>query len=173
MVAFIKELSVKKAWLDENAFHEEVAIAQAVLGATALQVATYVGLKQIGGIITLSAFAMPAFLFMLLLSWFYKTHASLPQVAQVFKGLRIAIVAIVARAFLDFFRPISRKPKEIAVAFLSFLLFYSGINPFLIILICFILSLFLFKIQSTPQKIAVKINWLKIFLLVIYPFCFL
>ncbi len=177
MVAFIKELSVKKkAWLDENAFHEGVAIAQAVPGATALQVATYVGLKQrgiIGGIITLSAFAMPAFLFMLLLSWFYKTHASLPQVAQIFKGLRIAIVAIVARAFLDFFRPISRKPKEIAVAFLSFLLFYSGINPFLIILICFILSLFLFKIQSTPQKIAVKINWLKIFLLVIYPFCFL
>ncbi len=177
MVAFIKELSVKKKnWLDEGSFNEGVAIAQAVPGATALQVATYVGLKLrgiIGGIITLSAFALPAFILMLFLSWFYKAHSNLPQVAQVFKGLRIAIVAIVAKAFLDFFLPISKKPKEVAIAFLSFLLFYLGINPFLIIFICFSLSLFLFKIQERPESNFVKINWYKIFALIIFPFCFL
>ena len=40
MVAYIKELAVeKKKWLDSKSFQEGVALAQAIPGATAMQVA--------------------------------------------------------------------------------------------------------------------------------------
>jgi len=173
MVAFIKDLSVKrKNWIEEKDFKEGVAIAQAVPGATALQVATYVGLKVrgvVGGLLSLIGFAFPAFLLMLALSWFYKSHQHLPQVENLFRALRVAVVAIVAKAFLDFFLPISKKAKEVFIAFLSFLLFFLGVNPFLIILACFVLSVLIFKDQGLPFEEKERVNWKKVILLAVVP----
>ena len=49
MIAHIKELSVKrKKWLTEEAFKDGVVICQSVPGATAMQMAAYVGLRARG-----------------------------------------------------------------------------------------------------------------------------
>lgn len=49
MVAYIKELAVdKKRWLDEKSFQQGIALAQAIPGATAMQVAAFVGFKTRG-----------------------------------------------------------------------------------------------------------------------------
>ncbi|HOE17284.1 MAG TPA: chromate transporter [Syntrophorhabdaceae bacterium] len=51
MVAYIGELSVKKKkWLDPETFKNGVALCQSIPGATAIQVAAYVGLKVRGGL---------------------------------------------------------------------------------------------------------------------------
>ncbi len=176
MVAYIKDLSVRqKKWIKEGEFKEGVAIAQAVPGATALQVATYVGLKLrgiLGGLCSFLGFVLPAFLLILVLSWVYTTHQHLPQVAQIFKALRVAVVAIVAKAFFDFFLPISRKVKEVSIAFLAFILFSLGVNPFLIIFTCFLFSLLIFKDKGiASQEDLFIINWKRIFLLSLFPFC--
>lgn len=51
MIAHIKEMSVKRnRWLTEETFKDGVVICQSVPGATAMQMATYVGLRAGGGV---------------------------------------------------------------------------------------------------------------------------
>jgi len=160
MVVYIKELAVeKRKWIDAKTFQEGVALAQAIPGATAMQVAGYVGLKTkgiIGGLLSFIGFGFPAFLFMLILSSIYeKTHA-IPQVMSVFTGLQVIVVAIVANAFLSFAKPVIESKGEIAVAVLSFALFLAKFSPFVIIILCFFISQFIFKDKTTQDKKNLK-----------------
>jgi chromate transporter len=154
MVAYIKELAVqKKKWLDEKTFQEGVALAQAIPGATAMQVTAYVGLKTrgiIGGIASFTGFGLPAFIFMLILSALYEKTHSISQVIAIFTGLQVIVVAIVANATLSFTKPIIKSIRELAIALLSFLLFLLKINPFLIIIACFLLSQLIFNDEAIP-----------------------
>ena len=72
MIAHIKELSVKrKKWLTEETFKDGVVICQSVPGATAMQMAAYVGLRVKGvrgAVASYIGFGLPAFLLMLTLA---------------------------------------------------------------------------------------------------------
>jgi chromate transport protein ChrA len=49
MVAYIKEMAVtRRSWLDEKEFRDGVALCQTIPRATAMQTATYVGLRARG-----------------------------------------------------------------------------------------------------------------------------
>jgi chromate transporter len=76
MIAYIKELSVKKnKWLDEERFKDGVVLCQSIPGATAMQMAGYVGLRVngIGGALaSYVGFGLPAFILMLTFSVLYK-----------------------------------------------------------------------------------------------------
>lgn len=163
MVAYIRDLAVeKKKWLDGKTFQEGIALAQAIPGATAMQVAAYVGLKTrgiIGGLVSFMAFGFPAFLLMLILSYLYaKTH-TIPEVISVFTGLQVIVVAIVANAFLSFAKPVIKSKGETLVALFSFILFLLKVNPFLIIIACFIFSQLIFNDKTCSyNKSAKKIN---------------
>jgi len=92
MIVYIKEMAVtKKKWLDKENFQEGVALAQAIPGATAMQVAGYVGLKTrgiIGGLASFTAFGFPAFLLMLVLSFLYSKTHSIPEVISLLQDYR-------------------------------------------------------------------------------------
>jgi chromate transporter len=160
MVVYIKELAVeKRKWIDAKTFQEGVALAQAIPGATAMQVAGYVGLKTkgiIGGLLSFIGFGFPAFLFMLILSSIYEKTHTIPQVMSVFTGLQVIVVAIVANAFLSFAKPVIESKGEIAVAVLSFALFLAKFSPFVIIILCFFISQFIFKDKTTQDKKNLK-----------------
>jgi len=178
MVFYIKELAVeKKRWLDEKIFQEGVALAQAIPGATAMQVAAYVGLKTrgiIGGIVSFSAFALPAFLLMLILSSIYSKTRTIPEVISIFTGLQVIVVAIVANAFLSFAKPVIKSKGEIGIAILSFLLFLLKINPFLIIIACFIFSQLIFKDKAVlGNKNSKRVNFIGILTLLFIVFSLL
>ncbi|MEJ5227110.1 chromate efflux transporter [Thermodesulfovibrio sp.] len=165
MVAYIREVAVeRKQWLDEKTFHGGIALAQAIPGATAMQVAAYVGLKTrgiLGGLVSFVGFGMPAFLLMLFLSFLYEKTRSVSEIISVFMGLQIVVVAIIANAFLMFTKPILKSKGELLIAFLSFLLFTLKFNPFLIILICLLLSQLIFKeetikIENNSKKVNLR-----------------
>ncbi len=75
MIAYIKELSVKKnKWLDEERFKDGVVLCQSIPGATAMQMAGYVGLRIKGirgALASYVGFGLPAFVLMLLFSILY------------------------------------------------------------------------------------------------------
>jgi len=160
MIVYIKEMAVtKKKWLDKENFQEGVALAQAIPGATAMQVAGYVGLKTrgiIGGLASFTAFGFPAFLLMLVLSFLYSKTHSIPEVISLFTGLQVIVVAIVANAFLSFAKPVIKSTGEIAVAILSFILFMFKLNPFLIIIACFIIAQIIFRDSTTEKNKLLK-----------------
>ncbi len=108
MVAYIRDLAVKKnKWLTEESFRHGVAVCQSIPGATAMQVAAYVGLRARGPLGAMAAyvgFGFPAFLLMVALAAFYGEIHDLATVVSAFKGLQVIVVAMVANATLNFGR---------------------------------------------------------------------
>ena len=138
MVAYIKELSVKQnTWLDEQDFKDGVVICQSIPGATAMQTAAYVGLRTRGikgALFAYIGFGLPAFVFMLILSFLYVKFNSLNQVGALFKGLAVIVVAIVANATYSFGKSSIRDYKELLIATMAAILFWLGLSPFLVII---------------------------------------
>lgn len=138
MVAYIKELSVKKNnWLDEESFKDGVVLCQAIPGATAMQTAAYVGLRTRGirgALSTYIGFGLPAFVLMLTLSFLYVKYNSLHQVGSLLKGLAVIVVAIVANATYSFGKGSIKDYQELAIAMLAAILFWIGVSPFLVII---------------------------------------
>jgi len=155
MVAYIGELSVKKKkWLDQETFKNGVALCQSIPGATATQVAAYVGLKVkgvSGAAATYIGFGLPAFLFMLVLSWAYVRLGSLPWVISLFNGLQVIVVAIVANAAYTFGRGTVKHYFDVAIALLSAAAFWYGISPFFVILCSALLGMIAFR-TTQPIK---------------------
>ena len=149
MVAYIRDLSVKRnQWVDEKTFKDGVALAQSIPGATAMQMAAYVGLRSqgIGGaLLSYIAFGLPAFGLMLILAVFYERSRNISQIISLFNGLQVIVVAIVANALYNFGKSTVKSYREFVLSALSALLFWSGISPFLVIIGAALISVMLFR----------------------------
>jgi len=156
MIAHIKEMSVKRnKWLTEETFKDGVVICQSVPGATAMQMAAYVGLRVRGvrgAIASYAGFGLPAFLLMLGLAVFYSGSRELPLVVSLFQGLQVMVVAILANATFVFGRDIAKKRGDLVLAPISAALFWVGVSPFLVIIGAAIAGAVLFRDASPPPS---------------------
>ena len=138
MIAYIRKLSVNRnKWIDEETFKDGVSLCQSIPGATAMQMAAYVGLRSnglIGALLSYVGFGLPAFTLMLILSIAYVDAHKLPQVISLFKGLQIIVVAIIANATYSFGKGILKNYREILIALISAALLWLGVSPFVIII---------------------------------------
>jgi chromate transporter len=137
MIAHIKELSVKRnRWLMDETFKDGVVLCQSMPGATAMQMAAYVGLRAgglRGAITSYVGFGLPAFILMLALAACYAGSSGLPPVVSLFHGLQVVVVAIVANATFMFGRDIVKRPGDLFIAPVSAALFWFGVSPFVVI----------------------------------------
>ncbi len=137
MVAYIRELAVnRRRWLRKENFQDGVVLVQSVPGATAMQMAAYVGLKARGipgAMLTYAGFALPSFLLMLALSIAYVHGRDLPSFIALFSGLQVIVVAIVARATLSFGLELVRGLRVLVVATAAAALLWYGYSPFVVI----------------------------------------
>ena len=160
MIAHIREMSVKRnKWLTEETFKDGVVICQSLPGATAMQMAAYVGLRARGvrgAIASYAGFGLPAFLLMLALAVFYSGSRELPLVVSLFQGLQVMVVAIVANATFTFGRDIGKKPEDLVLAGVAAALFWVGVSPFAVIVGAAIAGVFLFKDPALPPSSAKK-----------------
>ncbi|TSA00725.1 MAG: chromate efflux transporter [Deltaproteobacteria bacterium] len=160
MIAHIKEMSVKRnKWLTEETFKDGIVICQSVPGATAMQMAAYVGLRAggvRGAIASYAGFGLPAFLLMLALAVFYSGSRELPLVVSLFRGLQVIVVAILANATFLFGRDIAKKRGDLVLAPVSAAFFWIGVSPFLVIIGASIAGAFFFKdpmlLPSTDKR---------------------
>ena len=150
MVEYIRRLSVEeKGWLTDRSFRDGVALCTTVPGATAMQVAAYVGLRVrgvLGAAAAYVAFGLPAFLFMMVFSALYIGMAGIGPAVPAFQGLKVLVVAIVGAAALGFSRDTLTGVRPLAIALLAAGLFLAGISPVLIIILAGALGILL----STP-----------------------
>jgi len=160
MVAYIGELSVKKKkWLDPDTFKNGVALCQSIPGATAIQVAAYVGLKVrvvLGAAATYIGFGLPAFLFMLVLSWAYMRLGNLPWVIALFGGLQVIVVAMVANAAYTFGRGAVKHCLDAVIALLSAAAFWYGISPFIVILCAALFGMIAFRTTPADRSLTTE-----------------
>ena len=156
MVAYIRDLAVKKnKWISEESFRQGVAVCQSIPGATAMQVAAYVGLRvggPVGGLASYVGFGLPAFVLMLTMAALYEGAHDLAMVVSAFKGLHVIVVALVANATLSFGRTSIKKWQDglLAIGAAAYLLARG--SPMIVIAASAALGLVLFR-ESGPQTL--------------------
>lgn len=156
MIAYIRDLAVgRQGWLAKEAFQNGVALSQMIPGATAMQVAAYVGLRVRGvrgAVVSYVGFGLPAFFLMLLLSALYSRTHTLPVVMAAFSGLQALIVAVVANATLSFGRTTLISWRHGVIALMAAALFWLAVHPVLILLLAALLGMALHSRQAFPLQ---------------------
>ncbi len=105
MISFIQnEVVFKHAWLGTAEFTDIVAVSQMTPGPVGINMATYTGYAAAqdawGAAVATAAVCLPSFIVMILLTRFFLTHRHNLKVQAAFKGLRLAIVGLIASAAL-------------------------------------------------------------------------
>ena len=154
MVPQIQAMAVaQRGWLPERDFRNGVALCQTIPGATAIQMAGYVGyrLRAIpGAIAAYAGFALPAFLIVMILSALYVQASGMPFAVTLLQGLRAVVVAIVVYASLGFARAALTGWRAAVIAAVAFVLFVAGLHPVLVVGIAALLGVFLLPPETTP-----------------------
>jgi chromate transporter len=114
----------KQQWLQPQEFLDGLALCQLLPGATVVQMAAYAGyrLRRTPGALAAAAgFVLPAFVFMLCLSYLYFHYGAVPWVKAVSRGLNAMVIALIFQALWGFGRSLGRGWPGWVVAGLTFL----------------------------------------------------
>ena len=100
MIPLIEEEVVNhKQWVRKEEMHDLIAIAQSCPGVFAINIAIFIGykLRKVrGALATTLGTALPSFLIILLIAMFFKQFEDNAVVAAMFRGIRPAVVALIA-----------------------------------------------------------------------------
>ncbi len=134
-----RELVDRRAWLSRREFLDTVAVAQAAPGIMAINVAILAGYKRArtwGSFWAALGAALPSFVIILLIAVFFATYQENPIVIRIFKGVRPAVVALIAVPVFRLARAarISWKTVWIPVA-VAVLVWLAHVSPVYIVLV--------------------------------------
>ena len=100
MIPMIEEEVVNKHhWTSKAELLDLIAIAQSCPGVFAINISTFVGYKlnkKTGAFFTTLGAALPSFIIILLIAMFFHQFADNKVVAAMFRGIRPAVVALIA-----------------------------------------------------------------------------
>jgi chromate transporter len=102
-IAMIKrELVEEERWIQPSRFNRLLAIYQVLPGPEAHELCVHFGMmkgRRLGGLLAGLAFMLPGLLLMLGIAWFYqRLDLQQPQIAAVFVGIQIGVIALIVRA---------------------------------------------------------------------------
>ena len=100
MIPLIEEEVVNKhRWVEKDEMLDLIAIAQSCPGVFAINIAIFIGykLRKVrGALATTLGTALPSFLIILAIAIFFKQFEDNKVVAAIFRGIRPAVVALIA-----------------------------------------------------------------------------
>ncbi|MBQ8939343.1 MAG: chromate transporter [Paludibacteraceae bacterium] len=140
-----REVVDRKGWIDEEEFLNMIALAQAAPGLIAVNSAIFIGWR-IGGWkgvcgAVLGA-VLPSFLIILAIAMVFQEWKELPAVEAAFKGIRPAVVALIAA-------PLFKMAKAAKISWLTalipvaaaLLIWLGHVNPVWVILATIVITL--------------------------------
>ncbi len=140
-----REVVERKKWIDEEEFLNMIALAQAAPGLIAVNSAIFIGWR-IGGWrgvcgAVLGA-VLPSFLIILAIAMVFSEWKELPAVEAAFKGIRPAVVALIAA-------PLFKMAKAAKISWLTslipiaaaLLIWLGHVNPVWVILATIVITL--------------------------------
>ena len=140
-----REIVDRKGWIDREEFMNMIALAQAAPGLIAVNSAIFIGWR-IGGwrgvIATVLGAVLPSFLIILAIAMVFQSYKDLPAVEAVFKGIRPAVVALIAA-------PLCRMAKNAKITWTTalipitgaLLIWLAGLSPIWIIFVTVLATL--------------------------------
>ncbi|BBD09625.1 chromate efflux transporter [Desulfovibrio ferrophilus] len=179
MIPYIRQIAVdKKGWLNEELFRTGMALCQSIPGATAMQMAAYVGLRArglSGAIAAYLGFGLPAFCLITALSVVYAASRTVEPVLAAFIGLKLIVVALIAHASINFSRKyLTHTPDKLIALGTGVVLGLKG-NPILAIVGACLIGLILYRNMDgqAPAHSHVHDNPIKRLLLLCIPLAIL
>lgn len=133
-----REVVDKKQWIDRNDFLDMLALAQSAPGPIAINTAVFVGYKIAGipgMIFTVLGSVLPSFIIILLIASFFIGIKDNAIVERAFKGIRPAVVALIAAPVIRLSQSAKINKKTIIIPIISAaLVAFLDITPVFIIL---------------------------------------
>ena len=133
-----KEIVEKKSWLTNDEFMDILAVSQATPGLFAMNMASHIGYKlkgTLGGIVSALAVALPSIIAILLIAMFFQAFKDNIYVEKVFKGVRPAVVALIAAPCFSMARSAKINRHNIWIPVIAAMLICAfGVSPIWVIL---------------------------------------
>lgn len=131
------EIVIKKRWITKEEFVDLLAVSQSAPGIFAVNMAIFIGYKLHklkGAITTTLGGILPSFLIILTIAIFFEQFKEYEAVERIFKGIRPAVVALIAVPTFTLAKSAKINRKNIAIPILSALLIWGlGVSPIYII----------------------------------------
>ncbi|MBQ7631153.1 MAG: chromate transporter [Paludibacteraceae bacterium] len=165
-----REVVDRKGWIDEEEYLNMIALAQAAPGLIAVNSAIFIGWRVGGwrGVCgAVLGAVLPSFLIILAIAMVFSEWKELPAVEAAFKGIRPAVVALIAAPLFKLAKSALKKPnpdpslkgREFAqatpllVSLVAALLIWLGhVNPVWVILATIVLTLIVVAIVERRHK---------------------
>jgi len=140
MIPLIEEEVVNHhRWVSKDELLDLIAIAQSCPGVFAINIAIFIGykLRKVrGAIVTSLGTALPSFLIILLIAMFFRQFEDNKVVAAMFRGIRPAVVALIAVPTFNLGRQAKLNRFTIWIPVVSALaIWLLGISPIWVIII--------------------------------------
>ena len=155
------EVVEKKHWIAEDEFLNMLALAQSAPGVMAVNTAIFVGYKLHGlrGMVAaLLGSVLPSFLIILLIATVFLEWKDYPQVEAVFKGIRPAVVALIAAPLYKMSKPLFKtggKWVRVAGAVLiivaTLIIWLCKVSAIYVILATIIIAIIIVKFTSRKK----------------------
>ncbi|MFQ5867752.1 MAG: chromate transporter [bacterium] len=136
-----KEIIEMRNWLTPKEFIDVIAVAEMTPGPIAVNSATFIGYKLAGfwgGLCATIGVVLPAFLAILLVATFFYTYRTQPPVKAVFRGIRPAVIGLIAAALFSLAKGgmIVDWKAGVTATLVFFAVLYLRIHPIWLILLC-------------------------------------
>lgn len=129
MVPIIEEeVTKKRRWVSEMEILDILAISESTPGPIAVNAATYVGYKVggiAGSIFATLGLAIPSFVIIFIISFFYKDFMQWQVIQAMFKGLKVGVIILLFSAVL-------RLKKNVKVSVIGVTLFVIALSTMLV-----------------------------------------
>lgn len=140
MIPMIEEEVVNKHhWTSKEELLDLIAIAQSCPGVFAVNISTFIGYKlnkKAGAFCTTLGAALPSFIIILLIAMFFHQFAENKVVAAMFRGIRPAVVALIAVPTFRLAKTASISLTNCWIPIACALAIWAlGVSPILIIII--------------------------------------
>ena len=140
MIPIIQDEVVDKhQWLSKEEFLDLIAISQSCPGVFAINISTFIGYKlkhTAGALCCALGTALPSFIIILLIAMFFRHFQDNPVVAAIFRGIRPAVVALIAVPTFNLARSAKLTWATCWIPVVSALLIWLfGVSPIYIIIV--------------------------------------
>ena len=140
MIPLIEEEVVNRhRWVSREEMLDLIAIAQSCPGVFAINIAIFIGykLRKVrGALATTLGTALPSFLIILLIAMFFKQFEDNAVVAAMFRGIRPAVVALIAVPTFNLGKRAQLNKFTIWIPIISALAIWAlGVSPIWIIIV--------------------------------------
>ena len=140
-----REIAQREGWLEDREILDVLAVSESTPGPMAVNTATFVGYRvagNLGAALVTFGVVLPSFVIIYLLSFVLRQFQSLKAVEYAFWGVRVAVVSLVASAFLSMLRQCPRNwPSYLLAAGAILLVAFAGANAIVVLIGCALLGL--------------------------------